>query len=97
MAHNASINVGLILCYGLGALLPDPEDVQANQEDQLWRVIWLMPLVIGVVEILLVFVVFRQEPVGYCIMEGRDQEGRNHLARIYRKASVSDQNDQSIE
>ena len=29
--------------------------------------------------------IYRREPVGYCLMEGRDQEAIESLARIYRK------------
>ena len=59
MAHNASVCIGYIFCYGLGAILPDPEDMQANKDDELWRVIWLMPVFIGIIEIVLVLTVFR--------------------------------------
>jgi len=85
MAHNASICIGLMPAFGLAAILPDTEDLQANKDDELWRVIWLAPAVIGIIVILLTVLVFRQEPVSFCLMEGRDEEGIKHLKRIYRK------------
>ena len=85
MAHNGSVCIGFILVFGLAALLPDADDLQANKDDELWRVIWLAPAVIAIVEILLVLFAFPYEPVGFCMMMGRDEEGMLHLKRVYRK------------
>ena len=85
MLHNGSVCIGFILCFGLAALLPDPKDIEANKEDELWRAIWLAPAVIAFFEILLVLLVFRLETVGYCLMEGRDEEALKHLSKVYRK------------
>lgn len=85
MMLNASVCVGLFFCYLMGELLPSPDDIQANKDDELWRVIYLVPGIVGVIVVLLVLLVFRQEPITYCIMSGRDEEGKRHMARVYRK------------
>ena len=85
MCHNASICVGLIVAFGLGALLPDSENVQELKDDQLWRIIYLFPAFVGIVEIVLVLFVYKLEPIAYCIMTGKDDEGRAHMAKVYRK------------
>ena len=72
MAANSSMSIGLILVFGLGGILPDPKDEEANKEDELWRVIWAGPIVVGIIEILFTLFIFRLEPVGYCVMEGHD-------------------------
>ena len=90
MAHNISICVGFIAAFGLGFILPDSDgDVQALKDDQLWRVIYLFPVLVGVVEIICVLFVFTLEPINYCIATGRDEEGRAGLARVYRKKDAN--------
>ena len=44
-----------------------------------------MPAVIGVIGILLISLVFRLEPIAYCIMMGFEEQGKKHLAKIYSK------------
>ena len=78
--------VGLIPVYSLGAILPDVEDKEALKNDERWRVIWLGPALIGSIIILLTLTVFRLEPVFFCAMENRDEEGIAHLRKVYRKA-----------
>ena len=85
MCHNASICVGLVAAYGMGGFLPDPEDLQANKDDEMWRIIYLMPALIGLVGIILILSVFRQEPISYCIMMGYEEQGMAHMRRLYRK------------
>ena len=85
MAHNGSFCVGFVVAFGLGALLPDPEDIAAMKGDQMWRVIYLVPFFVGVIEILLILFVHKYEPTAFCIMTGRDDEGRAHMAKVYRK------------
>ena len=72
MSLNAAVCIGFVVCYGLGALLPDAEDVEANKETEMWRVIWLMPAAIGIVVICFTLFIYKLEPIGYCLMEGRD-------------------------
>jgi len=68
-----------MIVYFLGAVLPDLEDFEANKKDEMWRVIWAFPALIGIIEILLTLFVMRQEPIAYCMMTGRDEEGKKHM------------------
>ena len=95
MAHNSSICIGLFLSFLFGGVLPDPEDTVANEEDEMWRVIWLGPVAIGIFTILMTLFVMRLEPVAYCMMTGRNAEGCKHLAKIYRKKQTD--SDEKIE
>ena len=86
MTHNGSICSGFVLAFGMGGILPDAKDLEANKADELWRVIYLMPAVIGIIELLLIMLVFKQEPIAYCIMMGYEEQGKKHMHRVYRKA-----------
>ena len=90
MMLNASICIGLFFCYLMGEILPDPEDIQANRDDELWRVIYIVPAIVGIIVILLVLLIFRDEPVTYCIMNDLEEEGKRHMARVYRKKDLTD-------
>ena len=70
MFQNIGICIGLVVAYNLGIILPDPDDLEANKEDELWRIIYLFPLFIGVFELAVILLVFRQEPIAYCILTG---------------------------
>ena len=70
MCHNASICVGLPVAFGMGGFLPDPDDFEANKADELWRIIYFTPAIIGIIEIILIVCVFKQEPIAFCIMMG---------------------------
>lgn len=85
MCHNASICIGFFVAFIMGGILPDPEDFAANEDDEMWRVIYLVPAMIGLVEIALISFVFRQEPIAFCIMMDREAEGKAHMKRVYRK------------
>lgn len=84
MFHNASICIGFVLAFTMGALLPDPEDSAANKEDEMWRAIYCVPAIVGAISILLSLTYFRYEPIAFCIGTGRDEEGKKHMARVYR-------------
>ena len=79
---NLYIVGGLPLSYSMGALLPTDKELMAD--DQNWRVIFAMPAVIAIVHVALFLFVFKQEPVAYCVSEGREAEAKAFLRRIYK-------------
>ena len=86
MTYNVTFCFGYLLAFGLGGILPDAEDFEANKGDELWRVIYLMPAFIGITELLLIMLVFKEEPIAYCLMMGDDEQAKKHMYRVYRKA-----------
>ena len=54
---NLYITIGFLLCYALGAILPKDKDLFVS--DNNWRIIFIMPAVIGVLQIGLMMCVFR--------------------------------------
>ena len=76
MLHNASICVGFVAIFTMGAILPDPEDEQGLKDDEMWRVIYMAPAMIAVIEIFFIVAVYRSETIGFCIMKGMEEEGR---------------------
>ena len=74
--------------YSLGALSPTDPDQRVC--DQNWRVIFAMPAVIAIVHITLFLFVFKEEPVAFCISEGRNAEARALLKKVYKSTDVED-------
>lgn len=90
MFVNASVALGFIPCYGMGAILPDAKDFEANKNDEMWRVIYLVPAFIGVFEIIFLLLVFKEEPITFCITNDREEEAIRHMSKVYRiKKSAS--------
>jgi len=89
MSLNASICFGLFAVFMMGIILPDADDFEAAKEDELWRLIWIAPAVIGLVEILLTLFVMRLEPISYLMMMGSNTECEEHLGKVYRKKDAS--------
>ena len=87
--QGAAICIGFLVALPMGAILPDPDDYEANKEDELWRIIYMAPAMIGVIVICCVLFIFNLEPIAYCIATGRDAEGKKHMLRVYRKKDPS--------
>ena len=49
MGHNAGIGIGYVPLFLLGAILPESDDKQGNKDDELWRVIYMIPAVIAII------------------------------------------------
>lgn len=62
----------VLFTFALGQMLPNNEDTEALAKDELWRIIYLAPAMVGVIQIVFILTVFRYEPVAYCIMTGRE-------------------------
>ena len=73
MFQTISICFGSLIAYGMGALLPDANDFEANKADEMWRAIFIMPGFIGITEILLILLVFKHEPISFCIRMGDEE------------------------
>ena len=85
MFHNVTVCCGFVLAFGMGGLLPDAKDLEANKADEYWRVIYLVPAFIGIFIVLIVALVFKQEPIAYCIVMGHEEQGKQHMHRVYSK------------
>ena len=59
MTYNATFCFGFLLAFCMGSILPDAKDLEANKADELWRVIYLMPAFIGIIELLFIMPVFK--------------------------------------
>ena len=70
LAHRMSITIGYVPLFSMAALLPDADDVEANRADEMWRVIWLAPGIVGLFVILLIVKAYRLEPVTFCLVKG---------------------------
>ena len=55
----------------------------------MWRVIYVFPSVQGLITLALILLVFREEPIGFCISKGYDEMGMRHMKKLYRKKDPS--------
>ena len=85
MMHNGSVCIGFTPAFLLGSILPETEDVQGNKDDENWRIIFMMPALIGIASILLILFVFDIDPIIYCIMTDNEKDVIRHMKRVYRK------------
>ena len=53
----------------MGVLLPDFEDVEANKLNETWRIIFMMPAIIGFFIMLMLLCVFKEDTVTYCVQK----------------------------
>ena len=51
----------------MAGFLPDPKDFEANKNDENWRIIYLTPALIGVIELILIIFVLKYDPIAFCI------------------------------
>ena len=63
--------------------------------DEMWRVIYAMPILIAIIQILLFVCVFKEEPIAYAIGMERNEEAQRLMRRVYKKAE--DQSDEEFE
>ena len=84
MFVNAGVSLGFLPCYAMGSLLPEPEDVEANENDSNWRLIFLVPALLGSIGLVMLLFFFREEPITFCIANGRDEEAMIHMKKVYR-------------
>ena len=77
---NFYIALGILFSYSLGDLdLPIlPYIGEIN-----WRVIYLMPAVFSLLQIIMFGCVYKYEPIAFCIKNGRIDEARLFLKQIY--------------
>ena len=55
----------------------------------MWRVIWLGPAAVGIFEVIIAIFVLRLEPINYCVMMDRMDDGVAHMKKVYRKKDVT--------
>ena len=68
----------------MGVILPDFEDVEANKVNETWRIIFMMPAMIGFFVMLMLLFVFKEDTVTYCVQKGFKKEAKNAMKKLYR-------------
>ena len=85
MFTNIGICVGITLAMNLGFLLPAVDsDRETLAADEGWRIIYLMPAILAVIELLLYLTVVREEPITYSIMNYQDQAAMRMMTKIFK-------------
>ena len=50
----------------------------------MWRIIWLGPSFVGLFEVIITLFVFVNEPINFCVIMNRTEEGVTHMGKVYR-------------
>ena len=88
---NAYLRIGIMCIFFLGAILPDDHDIEGMKNDERWRIIFAIPLVLAVLQCLCFLLLIKEEPVGYNISMDRDDEARKLLKKVYLQGKLSDE------
>ena len=86
---NGFIAIGIMLMFFLGAVLPTDE--AEYKDDQNWRIIFAVPILVAATQLILFTFFFKEEPIVYCIGANRVEEARRLMSKVYRKGALSDQ------
>ena len=86
---NGFISIGIMLSLFMGMVLTEDKAEYANDEG--WRVIFAMPSIIALTQIVLFLFIFKQEPLDFCIGNQRLGEAKVMLKKVYKKAPDMDE------
>ena len=81
---NAGIACGVWVCFSMGVLLPDFEDVEANKTNETWRIIFMTPAILGLFVMIMFLCVYKEDTIIYCVQMGLKNEARSAMRRLYR-------------
>ena len=88
MLTNIFINVGFLLSFSCGMLLP--EDKETFNNDESWKLVTAMPAFIGFLSVMLAVIFFPEEPVGWYVANDRMEDANRSIRSVYtvRKTSL---------
>ena len=88
MLTNLFINFGFMSSFIFSTMLPT--EPAKMEKDENWKLFSALPAITGFVCIMLFSLIFTEEPVDFCIANGREEEARRILQRVYRIESKGD-------
>ena len=81
---NSFNTIGIMLVFFLsGAIMPKDKSEYATTES--WRIIYALPCIIALSQILLFVLVFKEEPIRYCVANDRETEAKAFMRKVYKK------------
>lgn len=60
------------------------------KNDERWRIIFAIPIVLAILQIFFFLVVIRQEPVGFSVSNDKDEDAKLLLKRVYKQGKLTD-------
>ena len=67
-------------------MLPTEKDDMAD--DERWRIIYGVPALVAIIQMLLFLLALKEEPVAFSIADGREEEAKALLRKIYKSSNV---------
>ena len=85
---NVGIACGIWACLSLGVFLPDTEDEEGNRENESWRLVFMMPAILGFLVMLMLIFVYKEDTITYCVQKGLKDEAKSAMRKLYRIKAV---------
>lgn len=78
---NIFVNVGFLISFSCGLLLPQDESEYAT--DEMWKLVSIMPAIVGFIAVMLVTAFYPEEPIAWCVANDRNEEASSLIKRVY--------------
>lgn len=88
---NFFIALGIMSITNVGLILPqDYHDTVLMKADQKWHYVAAVSPLVSLIQLILLLIVVRQEPIQFCLSNGREEEAKTLLKQISRTTSSTD-------
>ena len=85
---NVGIACGIWACMSMGVVLPDIDDIEANKANETWRIVFMTPAILGIIVMVLLLTVFKDDTITYCVQKGLKDEAKAAMKKLYRVKRV---------
>lgn len=82
-ATNTFLSGGIMIALLLGAGLPDDDDVEGQEADGFWRVLYGFPYACQALTVLMFLTCYPEDSITYSISSGQDEAALSLIRRVY--------------
>ena len=82
-----SFAAATLLAYALAVFLPPDSDIEGLKETHVTQVVFGLPIVFYVIQLILQFTYFRRDSVKFLLLNGKQFEAEQEIMKIYSRAN----------
>ena len=82
-----SFAAATLLAYALAVFLPPDDDIEGLKETHVTQVVFGLPIVFYVIQLILQFTYFRRDSVKFLLLNGKQFEAEQEIMKIYSRAN----------